>query len=484
MTQEPYLRAGKLQMFLLYITKRQKNEPGNYRTISLSSVVCKLMEKIIRSWVVEHLLQNNCISNKQYGFLPGRSTTTQLLSVIECWTESLDRGSELDVLYFDFVKAFDTVPHRRLMSKTAGYGVNENTTRWITNFLTNRSQRVVVKGCPSDWRNVTSGVPQGSVLGPTLFVLYINDLPSTTLSSLWLFADDAKLTREIKNNEDRKIIQSDINEMLTWSDRWLLKFQPPKCKAMHISRRGKEEQRMVYKMNGTEIECVTSEKDIGIIIDRNLSFDKHITTTAKKANKIMGVIRRSYSHLDETNFKFLFRGLVRPHLEYAQAVWQPHKKGQIRTLESVQRRATKQIPSLRHLSYEERLKQLKLPTLAYRRLRGDMIEVFKITHSIYDQSTTQHLLQPAYNNTTRGHPFKLKKRHSNLDIRLHSFSHRIVNNWNSLPEETVTSKTILSFEKHLDRAWENHPLKWDPEEPQIWTKRPYTPAPRNQHKVT
>ena len=107
----------------------------------------------------------------------------------------MDRGSELDVLYFDFAKAFDTVPHRRLMSKTAGYGVNENTTRWITNFLTNRSQRVVVKGCPSDWRNVTSGVPQGSVLGPTLFVLYINDLPSTTLSSLRLFADDAKLTR-------------------------------------------------------------------------------------------------------------------------------------------------------------------------------------------------------------------------------------------------------------------------------------------------
>ena len=184
-----------------------------------------------------------------------------------------------------------------------------------------------------------------------------------------------------------------------------------------------------------------------------------------KANKIMGVIRRTYTHLDEACFRLLFVALVRPHLEYSQAVWKPYLRAQINQLERVQRRATKLVPTLRN---PERLRQLRLPTLAYRRLRGDMIETFKITHGIYDSAATQGLLQYMYtpHTRTRGHPFKLHKPICSRNIRLHSFTHRVINHWNNLSWSVVSATTTLQFEQRLDSTWRDHPLKWDPEAPE------------------
>lgn len=177
--------------------KGSRSNPGNYRPVSLTSIVCKVMEKIVRGWIMDHMERNKLLSDKQYGFIPGRSTTLQLLKVTEEWTRSLDEGDTTDVILLDFKKAFDSVPHRRLLEKVRSYGITGHTWEWLRGFLTDRRQRVTVMGQTSPWHPVRSGVPQGSVLGPVLFAIYINDLPEQVSSKLYLFADDTKMHKKV-----------------------------------------------------------------------------------------------------------------------------------------------------------------------------------------------------------------------------------------------------------------------------------------------
>ena len=193
-------------------------------------------------------------------------------------------------------------------------------------------------------------------------------------------------------------------------------------------------------------------------MDDQLTFSRHIQ---QQANSIMGLIRRTYSYLDEQNFKYLFQALARPHLEYAEAVWSLSKVGDIDVIKNVQRRATKQIPSLKNLEYTDRLKKLKMPTLKYRHLRGDMIETFKIINGIYDREVTEGLLDLDQNTRTRGNDKKLKKKYSKLNILKFSFTNRIVDIWNSLPNEVITAKTVNNFEINLDKYWEAQEFKYD-----------------------
>lgn len=239
--------------------KGDRKLPSNYRPVSLTSIPCKLMEGVVRDRLIDHMTTNNLLSKQQFGFIKGRTTSLQLLHVLEHWQTTIDRGGELDVVYFDFRKAFDTVPHRRLLSKLRGYGITGNTLEWIEHFLIGRRQRVQVKGKPSRWHQVKSGIPQGSVLGPTLFVIYINDLPDTVLSLLYLFADDTKLYREIESPADELALQDDLSRMSQWSALWLLEFHPDKCKSMSVSTRGRRIPESSYKLEATELQHAESE---------------------------------------------------------------------------------------------------------------------------------------------------------------------------------------------------------------------------------
>ena len=215
------------------------------------------------------------------------------------------------------------------------------------------------------------------------------------------------------------------------------------------------------KADGTHhtLETVREEKDLGVVIDSQLTFSKHISLKVNKANSIMGLIRRTFRHLDEQTFRGLFKALVRPHLEYAGTVWNPATKKDITALENVQRRATKLMPSLKQLSYEERLRRIDLPTLRYRRLRGDMIETYKMLTGLYDPDT-QPLLELDNNQRTRGHPYKLLKPRCRTSHRLNTFTHRIVNPWNSLPDSVVDATSIAAFERRLDKHWANLDMKY------------------------
>ena len=209
----------KLANITAIYKKGHRQIAGNYRPVSLTSIVCKILESIIRDQIVDYMKTNKLFSNKQFGFIGGHSTTMQLLKVLDQWTSILDRGGSIDVVYFDFMKAFDKVPHGQLLMKLKSYGIDEEPLEWIKSFLSCRKQRVVVNGVKSDWTYVTSGVPQGSVLGPILFVIFINDLPDVVDedSILYMFADDTKLSREIMDAVDNQINQDDIDGMDSWS---------------------------------------------------------------------------------------------------------------------------------------------------------------------------------------------------------------------------------------------------------------------------
>ena len=203
--------------------KGGKKMAENYRPVSLTSIVCKLLESVVREAVLDHLCCND-LSNKQFGFIGGRSTTLQLLTFIDECVKTLARGDTVDTVYLDFSKAFDTIPHRRLIGKLEAYGIDGSLLSWISSFLMGRTQKVSVNGSLSSSKPVLSGIPQGSVLGPLLFVIYINDLPDKLCSSSLMFADDTKVFREICSENDLECLQRDLACLEKWSDTWLLKF--------------------------------------------------------------------------------------------------------------------------------------------------------------------------------------------------------------------------------------------------------------------
>ena len=443
--------------------KGSKNKAENYRPISLTSIVCKLMETFVKDAIMEHLVIENLLSAKQFGFIPGRSTVTQLLQYLDKCLDAMATGGVVDTIYLDFQKAFDTVPHRRLLGKLEAYGITGPMLAWIGGFLSGRSQVVKVNGVESASAPVLSGIPQGSVLGPLLFVIYINDLPDTLSSNTFLFADDTKVFRKITSKEDALALQADLAALQLWSDKWLLRFHPDKCHVLTLGKLEDIKYTFRYKISQQELEHVFEEKDLGILIDSNLRFDEHISSKVNKANAIMGLIRRTFTFLDCKLFKKLYTTFVRPHLEYGQVVWSPFLKKQINMIENVQIRATKLIDGLQNLEYSERLKVLDLPSLVYRRARGDMIEVFKHIHT-YDQETItpKFCLNPR---PSRQHKYQLTMTEPNDGERgpqKNSFYYRTVRKWNTLPKKVVEAKNIDTFKNELDLAWKDVIWKFDP----------------------
>ena len=217
---------------------------------------------------MEHLINNNLLSKFQHGFIKARSCTTQLLAVLDDWTDDIEHGENVDAIYLDYAKAFDTVPHKRLLAKLSGYGIGGKLLKWIAAFLEGRRQRVIVNGSKSSWTRVTSGIPQASVLGLLLFVCYVNDMPENITSTAYMFADDTKVYRNIKTHIDREALQSDLSRLEDWSRKWQLRFNADKCKVLHI---GRDNEHYEYYMDrDTKIGVTTNERDLGVQIDPDL----------------------------------------------------------------------------------------------------------------------------------------------------------------------------------------------------------------------
>lgn len=244
--------------------------------------------------------------------LPGKSTVTNLLEALNVWTESLMHGIPVDVLYLDYAKAFDTVPHERLLLQIESFGITNQAVAWIRSFLTGRRQQVRVNREVSTWKTVDSGVPQGSVLGPTLFALFVADVPKEVNNLVSLFADDTKMYAAIPGEGSSTILNNSLAKLKVWSDRMQMKFHLDKCKAMHLGPNNKGFQYTLPKPDGSKhtlIE-VTTEKDLGVLLDNKLKFSDHVNQSVAKANRILGCMKHTFKSMSPDVFSLLY--IARP----------------------------------------------------------------------------------------------------------------------------------------------------------------------------
>ena len=331
---------------------------------------------------------------------------------------------------------------------------------WIEAWLENRLQRVVLNGEASSWETVTSGVPQGSVLGPCLFIIFINDIDTAVdmLSIIKKIADDTKLCRVIDSENDHLQLQKQLEQLEKWSKEWQTIFNIDKCKVMHVGNANKQYE---YFMANEQIKTTEVEKDLGIFLDQSLKPSVQVAEAVKVANRVLGQLLRAVSYRDKMHFVRLYKQRVRCHLEYAVQCWNPWLQKDIDLLESVQRRAVRCISGLQG-SYEEKLEQIGLTTLYERRRRGDLIQTYKIIHKIDDvdpktwftfcsddNTRTRNNVQ-IHDDGTVNKTLNLKLNKARLDLRKNYFSNRVINSWNSLPEAIKASPSVNAFKSGYD----------------------------------
>ena len=361
------------------VHKKDLLEPAeNYGPISLLPIVSKVMECCLCNRLYSHVSQS--ITSLQHGFMRSRSCSSQLLSVLHSTGETLDKNKQTDVLYLDFAKAFDTVDHATLIEKLKWYSVTGQLLDWFSDYLMDRSQRVVIDGEASVRLPVTSGVPQGSLVGPLLFVIFINDLPEAIHehTSTALYADDTKLHRIILAAKDCDILQQDLTSLNTWSHKSNLKFNASKCKVLTVTRR-KSPVIHEYHLGDVILQCIQEEKDLAVTISSNLSWDLHVTRIVLKANRMLGLLKRTCPLITDIKVRStLYLSLVKSQISFATVVWSPASVKLRTILERVQRCTTHWILRTRigEMSYKQRLLTLALLPLTYDRELRDLVFLY------------------------------------------------------------------------------------------------------------
>ena len=430
--------------------KGSRTAACNYRPISLTSVPCKIMEHIIFHHMMAHLDTHRILVDFQHGFRKGYSCETQLITIIEKVARNLDRKLQTDMLLLDFSKAFDTVPHHRLLHKIYHYGIRGNLNLWIESWLTERSQTVVTNGACSTPTKVKSGVPQGTVLGPLMFLLYINDIGDQIDGHMGLFADDSALYGVVGSIQDAQSLQHDLDNLNEWAHKWQMSFNADKCSILRIYRCHNPIDYQ-YKIGGQELTTVQHHPYLGVELTRDLNWNKHISNIVGKANRTLGFMRRNLSNCPEKIKKQAYHALVRPHLEYASSVWDPHVQKQINDIEAVQRRAARFVKRC----YDRTpgtvttiLNELEWPTLQQRRKEARLTMMYKTMNGQISMGLPPYLI-PKERQTRQYHPKKFISIASNTNTYKNSFIVRTIADWNELPANVIDQASIETFKAAL-----------------------------------
>jgi len=271
--------------------KGDRTNRENYRPVSLTCVPCKVMESIIKDALIKHLESNQLLCKQQHGFQKGRSCLTNFLETMESWTQALDNGYGSDVVYLDYRKSFDSVPHQRLLEKLKEFGIKGKLRAWLEDFLMSRTMTVGVRGAFSQLQAVLSGVPQGSVIGPLLFLLFVNELPNWIKNELRMFADDTKIWCPIKTTADSITLQQDLVSLCSWSEKWQLRFNADKRKVMHIGHSLPTEYYMTEGTRKTTLQPVQEEIDLGVVVRSGARFTKNLMRDLWQRRTYAGLLR-------------------------------------------------------------------------------------------------------------------------------------------------------------------------------------------------
>ena len=433
--------------------KGDRTQAENYRPISLTSVCCKVLEHIIHSNIMHHFDTHSVLTDKQHGFRPKHSTESQLILTVQDLAYSLNNKKQVDLIIMDFSKAFDVVPHNRLLQKLKRYGINNKTHTWISNFLRHRVQRVVVGGEHSTWAEVDSGVPQGTVLGPLLFLTYINDLPNNINSSVRLFADDCVLYREIQNEFDHISLQDDLNTLVNWQNKWQMSFNVKKCFSMRLTH-AKNPKLFNYKLGETILQDTKSHSYLGVTLTSNLTWNDHINQITSTANRTLAFVMRNLNPCPQDIKVSAYKTLVRPLIEYSASVWEPHTKILTNKLESIQRRAARfclnDFKSKSPSSVTNMIIKLEWESLSDRRLTRRLAIFHKAIHG-HLSIPLGNLTQPAnrYSRHTNSRAFNTLT--ATKDCYKFSFMPKTIRDWNSLPDSIATISDNDQFKEAIKK---------------------------------
>ena len=442
--------------------KGSKALPENYRPVSLTSHIVKIYERILRKKMVIHMERNGLFCQSQHGFRSGKSCLTQLLHHLDDIIDALTSGNDMDAIYLDYAKAFDKVDHKLLLRKLYLYGFSQKVIKWIESFLSHRFQKVVVDGFTSIIALILSGVPQGTVLGTILFLIFINDIvlcvKSTTLRC---FADDTRLCKPIAYCSDVSDLQNDLENVIDWSNRNNMALHEDKFE--YISHRENMSNTLLslpfiaiyfqyHTSSGVTLTPTSHLRDLGVIISDDLSWTRQIGNICNKARQMGAWVFSVFSTRSTEVLLTLYKSLVRCHLEYCSPLWNPHKVSDIQQLEGVQRSFTSKICGLRDLHYWDRLKQLSLMSLQRRRERYIVIHMWKL----YNDRSSNDLQIKFHEHKRHGVLAEVpalkrgcKTRHSTL----YENSFRVLGPrlWNCIPKQIRSSLILESFKEHLTR---------------------------------
>ena len=440
----------KLQSITPVFKKGSRAKAVNYRPVSLTSHLVKLFERIVRKRMVTFIEDNRMFTASQHGFRSGRNCLTQLLHHIDDVLNDLSADANADVIYLDFAKAFDKVDHKILLKKLRSYGIGGRLYHWIESFLTGRNQFVVVEGCNSYIISVLSGVPQGTVLGPLLFLLYINDIEDVVNHShVKIFADDSKLHKLIKSLTDRLLLQEDLENVVSWASANNMELNQDK---FELLQHGKNPDLMLpYSLpSGQSITGSSCVRDLGVFIDPGLSWKGHISRKTEKSKNMASWVLRTFRARDVNTMLLLYKTYVRTHLEYCSPLWSPHFQGDIIRVEAVQRSFTAKITDCRSMNYWDRLKKLSLYSLQRRRERFAIILMWKIEKGLIPNSLDIQFRQTPRHGSSCIRPLGSSKYSSVNSLKFYSFASVGPALYNLLPPIIKGIDGLVSFKSALD----------------------------------
>ena len=424
--------------------------PNNYRPISILSIASKLLEKHIHSLVFQHLNDMHPISKFQWGFMPRRSTTSALCSLTHEWLKELDDGNEICSIFFDLRKAFDSVPHTHLIDQLSCLNLCPHILQWIHSYLSDRSQVVAIGGELSSVKKVVSGVPQGSVLGPLLFTIYINDVVNqiSPSSSISLYADDIALYRSIRSPADYVILQADITAIATWVEEVrFLKLHADKCHFMLVSRKRtcSIAPPPLFAQAGTPLQQVNTAKYLGVLLTSDLSWNEHIARICSKTRKLIGLFYRRFHHCSPELLLTLYKSFIRPHLEYAPQVWDPHLVKDIDLLEKTQKFALRVCCKDWSAPYCDLLDRCQISSLSSRRRTAKLCHLYKVIYRLADCENAPVAHRALQYSCRRSNQAQIQTLFAQSSQYQFSFYPHSISLWNSLVINNESLSSLATF---------------------------------------